>query len=294
MTIRHLKIFVTVSDLGSVTKAAEKLYVSQPSISVAIKNLEEYYNVKLFERLPRKLMLTEAGKSLLEQARHIISLYDDMEKGALDWDELGLLKIGSSITIGNFLIPGYVKEMKKRHKDMKISVFINSSNIIQKMILSNEIDIALIEGIPDDKSIKAVPFMDDELVVICGTDHELTKKKSVTVYDLVDNDFILREKGSGTREFFNSALLVKEQAVEPIWESISTQAIVTAVNLGLGISVLPKRLVENDINDGRVCRVFVEDLVLNRKFFIIHHKNKYMTKAINEFINVSVSGNYKQ
>ena len=286
MTIRHLKIFVTVSDCGNITKAADKLYVSQPSISVAIKNLEDYYNVKLFERMPRKLILTEAGKSLLEQARHIISLYDDMEKDAMNWDEFGLIRVGSSITIGNFLIPGYVKELKRRHKDMKISVFINSSNLIQKMILSDKIDIALIEGIPDDKRIKAIPFMDDEIIVICSTDHNLATAKNVTIDDLVENDFILREKGSGTREFFDSALLVKEHVINPIWESVSTQAIVNAVSLGLGISVLPKRLVENDVNEGRVSRVFVEDFELKRKFFIIHHTNKYITKAIKEFISI--------
>lgn len=114
MTLRHLKIFVTVCETNSVTKAGEKLYIAQPSISLAISELESYYGIKLFDRIGKRLQITEAGKNFLQYAAHIVGLFEEMESKVRNFDTIGVLRVGASIAIGNFLLPKYVVEFKKK------------------------------------------------------------------------------------------------------------------------------------------------------------------------------------
>lgn len=286
MTLRHLKIFITVCDSGSVTGASKKLFISQPAISTAIKNLEDYYNVKLFDRISKKMYLTEIGKQLLDQSRHLVDLYEHMESGIIDWKTGGTLKVGSSITIGNFLLPSFIKLYKDNYKSVKINVSINSSRNIENMVLKNEIDIALIEGVPHHKKLSACILMDDELVVICSKHHSFASQKQITLKQLMESDLLLREKGSGTRELFNNTLLAQNQTPEPIWESVSTQAIVNAVRLNIGISALPYRLVKEDITNQNIALVSVDGVEFKRKFYMIHHIDKYISIPIQRFIDI--------
>ena len=147
MTFRHLKIFVTVCETGSMTAAASQLFIAQPSISLAISEMEEYYGVKLFDRISRKLYLTENGRRALQYARHIIDLLDEMEQGVRDVDAMGRLKVGTSITIGTYLLPGYIKRLKQQYPALKVEASIANSETIEQQILDNEIDVGIIEGV---------------------------------------------------------------------------------------------------------------------------------------------------
>src|SRR5690554_7400796 len=113
MTLRHLKIFVAVCETGGATAAGEKLYIAQPSISLAISELEDYYGIKLFDRIAKRLHVTEAGKHFLQYARHIVALFEDMEKEVKNFDAIGLIRVGTSITIGNYLLSDYIKQFKE-------------------------------------------------------------------------------------------------------------------------------------------------------------------------------------
>lgn len=286
MTLRHLKVFVTVCELNSITKAADKLYIAQPAVSSAIKELEEYYGVKLFDRISRRLYLTESGKTLLSYALHIVSLFDEMESNVRDLDRPGKLHIGSSITIGTSFMPVYAHNFKELYPQTEVCVTIDSSDIIEKKILQNELDFALIEGIVHLESIICEAYMDDELVIVCSPIHPFSKSEAVTVEQFISEPFLLREKGSGTRELFDNVLASLGYSVIPAWESTSTLALINAVINGLGISVLPRMLVKDSINEGRIAAVQIEGLKFNRKFNIIYHKNKFLTASAKAFIEM--------
>lgn len=290
MTLRHLKIFVTVCECNSVTGAAEKLYIAQPSVSLAISELEGYYGVKLFDRISRRLSITEIGKQFLSYATHIVSLFDEMEKGIKNWDTIGTLRVGASITIGNYLLPSYVQNFQKQHSQIKVYAVIDNSETIEKHILNNNIDLALIEGNVHNSQINQHKFMDDELILICGKNHSLSEKKTVNIHELKEQNFILRGKGSAGREVFESILRLHNIEIEPTWESTSTQAIIKAVRAGLGISVLPYLLVKEHLSDRNILQVKINDISLIRQFSVIYHKNKFLTNSAKEFIRLC-SGN---
>ncbi|MDF2473509.1 MAG: hypothetical protein K0R21_1291 [Anaerocolumna sp.] len=290
MTLRHIKIFVAVCDCESITAAAEKLYIAQPSVSLVIRELEDYYGVKLFDRISRKLYLTEPGKSLLNYARHIVSLFEDMEKEIRNENPTGILRIGASITIGQNLLPGYVKQFMGKYPHRKIQVMIHNSEEIEQSVLKNEIDFGLIEGITHSPQIHSEKFMEDELVLICSKNHPLASNDKVMPEMLSHYGFILREKGSGGRELFDSTMLTHNIEINPIWESVSTRAIISAVSADIGLSVLPYLLVKKDLESGNIKTVKIEGIAFGRNFNIIYHKNKYHTKTAMEFMDICRKG----
>lgn len=286
MTLRHLKIFVSVCKENSITLAAKKLYISQPAVSNVIKELESYYGTQLFERISKKLYLTEAGKIILNYALHINSLFEELEATIRSSSTIGILRIGSSITIGTHLMPYYIKEFSLRYPDIETLVTIDSSDIIEKLILENELDFALIEGIVHSEHIISKDFINDELVVICDLENPLLKKEVISVEDLSTQKFLMREKNSGTRELAESILLLHNISLKPIWESSSTEAIINGVSQGIGISILPLQLVQDFIDRDKICKLEVHGLKFNRQYHIIYHKNKFLTPPSLEFIRL--------
>ena len=194
MTFRHLKIFVTVCETGSMTAAASQLFIAQPSISLAISEMEDYYGVKLFDRISRKLYLTENGRRALQYARHIIDLLDEMEQGVRDVDAMGRLKVGTSITIGTYLLPGYIKKLKQQYPALKVEASIANSGTIEQQILDNDIDVGIIEGVAHSPFILSESFAGDRLVFICPAGHEFAGKTLEELSEVRNQDFILREK----------------------------------------------------------------------------------------------------
>ena len=190
MTLRHLKIFVTVCNLGTMTAAADALYIAQPSISLAISDLEQYYGVKLFDRISKRLQINETGKLFLQYATHIVNLFDDLEKEIKNYDSHGVIRIGSSVTIGNNLLPIYLQEFKKLYPDIALSTIIDNSETIEKHILENTIDIGLIEGQIHSPYITNEHITDDELVLICAADHPFSKRDEIDVKELDNQKFL--------------------------------------------------------------------------------------------------------
>lgn len=286
MTLRHLKIFVTVYETTSITKASEILHLAQPSVSLAISELEKYYGIYLFDRISRRLYITENGKKFYQYALHIVSLLDEMEKEIKNWDTIGTLRIGSSITIGNFYLPLLIKEFQKQYPNIKVQVKINNTEKIESFLLKNQIDFALVERELSHPKIAQIPFKEDELIFICGKSHPLYQVKSIDINELTQFDFLLREKGSAGREIFDSLMLLYQIKIIPAWESTSTQAIVKAVSAGLGISVLPYLLVKKDLEEENIFKLTIKNITLSRKLFIIFHRNKFLTKSAKTFIDL--------
>ena len=289
MTLRHIKIYVTVCECGSVTEAANKLFIAQPTVSLVIKELEEYYGVRLFDRISRKLHITEPGKLLLNYANHIVSLFDKMENEIKNSVSYGTLKVGSSITIGNYLIPPVIQHFKMKFPNVNFHVTIDNSRKIEELVFTNKIDFGLIEGTIHNPQIKSKEFMNDELVLLCGKGHPLYKQKEVELEKIKDYDFILREKGSGSRELLDSTMLIHGVEIQPVLESISTQSIIRAVSSGLGLTLLPYLLVKKDIETGDLYIINLKGITFYRNFFIIYHQNKYFTQPAKDFIDICLN-----
>lgn len=287
MTLRHLKVFILVYQLQSITKAAEALHIAQPSVSIVIKELENYYGIILFDRINKRIYPTHTAHNLYGYAVHIIDLFKELEVNIKNWEDDSPLKIGCSITIGNFILPQLMKQWQKELPKLKFKVVINNSEIIEQFILDNEIDIALIEG--DGKHPELIiqtPFLIDHLCLIVSPNHPLTKLKRISLEKLITYPFLLREPGSGVRRLVDALFLTHHIKLEPILESASTQAIVRAVNENMGISILPYLMVQEDITKGNVVDLPIKDLDLSRSFSIIYHKNKYLTTYTQQFIKI--------
>ena len=287
MTIRHMLIFRTICENGyNSTKAAEVLHMTQPAVSLAIKELEQYYGVHLFDRIGRRLQITDAGRHFLQYAIHISDLFTDMETGLRDWDSKGILRIGASITIGSQFLPSYVKAFSQICPGIDVRVTIEQSERLEQKLLSNELDFALIEGIAHDSNIVSESYMEDHLSVICGVDKGWIQGQTISIEEFQKQRFLLREKGSGTREVFDRVTTQAGIHVTPVWEAMSTTALVNAVINGLGIAVLPHRMILPALKQGLICTIKVDGLSFSRNFHIIHHKDKFLTASAKQFITL--------
>ncbi len=289
MTLRHLKIFIKVADLGSMTAASEALFIAQPTVSQAISELEDHYGVKLFDRLSRRLYITEVGRRLLSYARHIIALFDEMEQAMRNPDNSGVLKIGASVTVGTYLLPKLVNSFSGLYPALQIRAFTKNTKDIESLIISNTIDFGVVEGIVHTPDIVSTPFMDDELVLVCGRGHPLYNSRAVTPDELSELQFIVREQGSGTRELFESIMAANDIKWQLAWESNVSDGLKSAAISGLGVAVISKLLIEAEVNTGDLSIIKVIGIDFKRKFSIIHHKNKYLTQAMKAFFDLCYS-----
>lgn len=287
MTLRHMMIFRMVCENEyNTTRAAEALHMTQPAVSLAIKELELYYGVRLFDRIGRRLQITDAGRLFLQYATHILELFHDMETGLRDWETQGILRVGASITIGSQFLPSYVKAFSPLCPGIDVRVTIDQGERLEKKLLDNELDCALTEGLVHDPNILSEAYMEDHLSIICAADKGWTQGQVISLEEFQKQRFLLREHGSGTREVFDRSIAQAGISITPIWEATSTTALVNAVINGLGIAVLPHRMILPALKQGLIVTVKVPDLQFRRNFYIVYHKNKFLTQAAKTFMEL--------
>ena len=267
------------------TRAAESLHMTQPAVSLAIRKLESYYGIALFERMGRRLDITQTGLTFHAYASHIASLFDDMEKSLRNWDHFGVLRVGASITIGAQFLPSYIKTFSAQYPDAEIRVKVAPTPQLEQELINNRLDLALVEGLPHSPALVSKDYMEDCLIVICppGRFHQ---GQTLTQEQFQQQKFLLRERGSGTREEFDRQVEATGFSVTPVWEAMSTTALINAVINGLGVTVLPYRMVAGPLERGLVVSVNVEGLEFKRRFRILHHKNKFITPLAQHFIDL--------
>lgn len=287
MTFRHLKIFVSLYENNfNTTKTAASMHMTQPAVSLAVKELEQYYGVALFDRIGNRLKITPAGLRFYEYSSHIIALFDEMDNSMKNWDLAGTIRVGSSITIGSQFLPAYVNSFQSRYPGTRVKAQIAPSKQLEQMILNNELDFALIEGSSHNPSFICEEYMEDHLTVICPANGQFQPGQEISIHEFCQQNFLLREHGSGTRETFENTIAAAGFSIEPIWEAVSTTALVNAVISGIGISILPHRMIADAIQQGQVIAVTVKGLEFKRKFNIIYHQKKFLTAAARLFIEL--------
>ena len=286
MTLKHMRIFVTVYQEMNVTRAADLLHMTQPAVSRSIQELENYYGIRLFERINHRLYRTKGSEEFYARALHIVNSFNDMEMGIKNWDEFGILRVGSSITLGNFFLPDIIETLHKAHPNLQIRATISKGRNIYEAILDDKIDLAVVEGNVSGEYIHKEPIREDRLKLILPPTHPLTRQSQIFMKDLPQYPLLMRESGSVGRVLLDRTFAMHGLSFIPTWESASTQALVHGVSRGLGIAILPEQLVEADIRAGNVVSLPVADEAFIRKNYLIWHKQKYLTKTAQEFIHL--------
>ena len=237
----------------------------------------------LFTRVGRRISPTECGKAFYGYAVHIVSMVDELETQMRNWDTLGAVRIGSTVTIGTHLLPALVRQLQSEFPELRIDVKVCKASQVEQLILDNEIDLGLIETQPEHAELCAVPFLHDELRAVVPPASRLAEQKDVTIQELAEYPFLMREPGSAGRKILDACFALHHMSVHPAWESVSTQAIVKAVAEGLGVAVLPQKLVERDADDGSVVMLpFREPLY--RTLYAVYHQRKYLSASMQRLL----------
>lgn len=284
MTIRHLKLYVEVYKTMNITKAADNLNMTQPTVTRAIQELEEHYKVKLFDRIKKRLSPTEAGIRFYVYATRTLETYMNMEEGMIDFKHNEVIKIGTTISIGSTLLPKILSDFKKKYKDVLIKTYINNSEHINKLLTSNQIDFALMEGYVPSEHMYCESFSEDRLVLLLPPDDERCNRTEIGLDELKSDAFLLREKGSVGRNYVDVLFSSHGFPIDPVMESVSTHAIVRAVNAGIGVAILPEELVEHSISSGFVGSCKIKEINLVRQNYIVWHEGKFITEKMQELI----------
>ena len=286
MTLRHLKIFCAVCDHNfNTTKAATYMSMTQPAVSLAIKELENYYGVVLFDRINKRLSITSVGESFLQYAKRICNMFEDMELGLKDWDYFGKIRVGANLTAGTHFLPHYVKEFSELHPDVKVEVYVAPKKYVLQKLLDNQLDFALIESENDNPLIETTEYMNDSLVVVCPAD-KYADKTTISKEEFISNPLLLRTPGSSVRQVFDSVCNEAGLSPKPLWESTCTSALFMAVESGLGITVLPYPMIAPLAPTGRFSTVNVDGLNFEHKYYIYVHKDKYLSRSAKDFIEI--------
>ena len=285
MTIRHFHIFMTVCETLSMTQAAKVLYMTQPSVSQAVAELEAHYGVRLFERLGRRLSLTAAGERLLGYARQAAALDSRIESAMRSSSESLPLRIGASVTIGETLLIPILKRMREKEARRPVVSEIHNTAELARMVEQDQLDAALVEGAVRADFLRMIPFAEDELVLVTAPGYG-PDSAVMTPMRCGELSFFLREAGSGTRSLFEETMAALHIPLRVSGVYNNTASIKQAVLAGLGAAVLSRRLVVRELAAGTLQERDVEGMAMRRLFQIIHHKDKYMSPPLSSLIRI--------
>ncbi|MCM3707250.1 MULTISPECIES: LysR family transcriptional regulator [Cytobacillus] len=256
-----LKTFVTLAEVKNFTKTAELLLMSQPSVSLHIKNLEKEFQTKLFQRSPKYLKITPSGEILYDRAKQMITIYEQTRQEILDQQHSikGDLKIAASFTIGEYVLPSLLLDLQNEYPELNLHVTIANTEEVVQSTRSHHVDIGLIEGQTNEKELIVTPFLEDELFIVISNQHPLAQKEEATIADLQDQAWIMRENGSGTREYFNHVVRSNGLKVKSLLTISSNQGIKETLINGLGMSILSGSVVARDVKQNNLSIIKVKN-----------------------------------
>jgi len=294
MSDRRLKVFHTVARLLSFTKAAEALHMTQPAVTFQVRQLEEYFNTRLFDRTHNKVNLTPAGERVSEFAERIFDLYSEMENSVRDLtgEISGALTIGASTTIAEYMLPALLGEFKNRYPDINLRLKVSNSEGIVSMVEHNVIDLGVVESSVSNKNLIVEVCHDDQLVVVAAPDHELVKRGGkVKAAEIVMYPFVSREEGSGTRDVIMQYLIdhnVNPSELNFCLELGSPEAIKGAVEAGMGITIISRSIIGKELRLNTLCELQL-DPPLSRPFSFVRQRQKFRVTVMEELLEFAQS-----
>lgn len=290
LTLRQLQAFVAVARAGSTMAAAEEISLSQSAVSASLNELEGLLGGKLFNRVGRRLVLNEHGRSMLPQARVLLDTARAIESqfGSAGRTSAPRLRIAASTTIGNWLLPRVIAAYRRKEVAARFAIEIGNTWQVARAVANFEADLGFVEGPIKEPQVKVVPWMTDELVIACAPTHPLAKRRGarrrVTIAELGEATWLLREPGSGTREVVERALQPHLSQVSSEIELGSTEAILQAAAEGLGLACLSLCTVGDMMKLKRLTVLATALPVLRRTFHLVHHERRYMSPTLERFI----------
>lgn len=282
LNVHQLRIFRTVVRAGSFSRAAEELRITQPSVSIQVRELERALGAELFEQVGKRIFLTEAGRVLDEYAVRILTLLEEAERAVRDLRGMssGPLRVGANNTPATYLLPPLLARLRQQASEAEISLEILPTGRVYEKLLRNELDVGVVgDGMRHD-SIVHFPYHTDELVVIASPHSRLSGRKDVTAAELVRQRLILRERGSGTRETTERAFRSLGLVPTQVMELPSNEAVVQAVGADLGVGVVSRLAVEEALRRGQVVVVDIPDFRPTRTLWGVRHREKRVTSLM--------------
>lgn len=284
-TLRQIEVFVAIARSENVSRASEALSLSQSATSAALAELEHQFDQQLFDRHGRRLYLNEQGRLLLPRAVELLDRAEEVEVLLRGERGLGSLRVGATLTIGNYLLPLIVAGFLQRHPESRVQLQVHNTASVVAQVLHHEIDFGLIEGQVFDGEIEVEPWVDDELVFFCAPSHPLAGSGTATLEQIAGEQMIFRERGSGTRETLEQALRHFSGSLHVRLELEHTEAIKRAVESGLGIGCISRLALRDAFRRGSLVPVETPELDLRRRFQFVWRRGKYHTAAIRTFLD---------
>lgn len=284
MNIHQLKVFNTVCEKRQMTQAAAELGISQPAVSRVIRDLESELDIRLFERIGTRLVLTEAGEQLHYSASQIERSMVELERNMSQLKAAPELFVGSTLTIGIFDLPQIAATLKEEHPEIRLRVQVGSSSSILDQIRQGRMDAALLEEKMDEDHLIFEKIGTDEMCLIVPNTHPFAKRKQVTFDELKDQEWLLREPGSAARNYLDA--LFESRQIDPhvLWSSTSTEAIIEGVKNGLGLAIVSRPFTRRPIEAHEVTEVRIENADLTRTSYLVLHEQKILTRPLSLFL----------
>jgi len=288
MSDRRLQVFHAVARLLSFTKAAEVLHMTQPAVTFQIRQLEDQFDTRLFDRTHNRVSLTEAGQIVFEYAEKIFELYGEMENAIREMtdDISGSLTIGASTTISEYMLPALLGDFKSKNVDVRLRLRVSNTEGIVSMVENNVIDLGVVEGPVTNKNLLVEVCRSDELVAIVPPGHELAALEKVSTRELMKYPFICREEGSGTREVTIDYMQnqgVDKHALNGCLELGSPEAVKGAVEAGMGLAIVSSASIVKELKLGSLVSILLEP-ALSRDFSFVRQRQKFKVPAMEELL----------
>ena len=287
MTLHHLEVLCATCRENSMSGAAKRLHLTQPAVSRTIMEIEKHYGFKVFERINKRLFLTEHGRQLWNDSERVLKDFGVLEQNAQNSSKISSLQIGCGIAIGTILMPELIMSFHERYPNCRIHVLETSSRVIQQQVISNDLDFALIEGPVSEQNLHGDPFCHDRLIPVCAYDHlhHYYHGTPIRFEELVKTDLLLPAGGYGTRELLERMARENNLTIAPAWSSSSHQNLLHRAIRGNGVAVLSQLLVRESISKRLLAEIPAE-FQLKRRFSIVWHRNKQLPTESLYFIQL--------
>lgn len=266
--------------------------MSQSAASEALKNLEFQFDIQLFDRVGKSLQLNQLGRLMRPQAEAVLAQAKELELSLQQHYDIGGLKVGATLSIGNYLAINIMAEFMRTHPSAKVTLEVANTTVIAGKVRNFLLDIGLIEGECNDSELEVIPWRSDQLILFCSAQHPYARKTELTDNDLRKASWILREQGSGTRQTFEWAMHDVLTALDIAIELQHTEAIKRAVEANLGIGCLSEITLRDAFKRGNLVPLAAPDRNFERKFYFIIHKEKYRSEGIKHWMDLCRSPAY--
>ncbi len=288
----HLQTFLAVQKHLNYTRAAEALFLSQPAVSRQIRQLEENLGLRLFEQIGKSLNLTDAGRTLAEEAGKLLGNMERVAEivSSHRSDERGRLRVGASTTPGLYLLPSVLGRFHATYPDVELHYVIENSLCIEQKILRNELDFGFLGAHPSHNELVEEKLLDDEIVCFSNATHSLAKRRRIDVASLARETWIIREKGSATRQLFESWLAKTGTTLGSTIELHGPEAVKALVAAGVGISFMSIHGLKQEIRNRQFKKLPVTGLRLERPIFLVRHADKHTSPVMETFLTLVRSG----